>query len=170
MEDHLSMLLKSLEVSYSFIDDDNIILTCSTAKNVPTIIINRLFYKCPEKVAIAIKNFCLGTRQSEYNYKLIEQYAKENLFSLEYIISPPNDEFKSLLVRKSFENKTDKVVINKPQIISNKNLNDFTEMEIVRIECTDFSGTTKKLSREETTKTSCNCFKEFEITVLDSKL
>ena len=166
MKDILTELCNSLNINLIYTNDDSIILTSSTTDNKPTIVVNMLFYKCPEKIAMTIIEYCQETKNSEYNYDLIEKYAKKNLFSLEYIIDPPDENFKALLKKSSPKKKITNQYKDQEEL--KKDSSELSEACISSISYSDFLGKDNKISSGETIISSSETIIDLDIVISDN--
>lgn len=164
MKDYIKDFCRYHNIKLSYIESDSIILKWGIQNGGPAIILNQMFQNCTKNISEAVISYCKGYENVYYD--LIESYAKDNLYSLEYIIEPPDKKIRSLL--KQNTNQKDNDIELKEKTDKHPGMNPgMNELEIKSIKYKDFWGNKNEVSSDSSINTSSDDIIDLDITIDD---
>lgn len=99
MKDYLLKLCIDMNIKLIYTEGDYTGLSVGIKNDRPFIKVNSLFKECPEEIAKAIIEYYTGCQYEYKNFQVLKDYIEDNVITAEYIISPPDETFKSIFIK-----------------------------------------------------------------------
>lgn len=193
MKDYLNELCANLNIQLIYTDEGYTALSAVIKGKKASIIANKFFDGCPEKVARAIIGYYTGSGNEDSHFRVIEGYILDNIVTVEYAIEPSDDTFKSLSSKHMNggapadvnipKDKTAKGKATKSRTPGSKtakgsakkkglpkvDTSSLVELDISSMTKKSFYSGTAKVNANETIKASSDDVVELDIEVSDSE-
>lgn len=162
MKDYLKEYCESRQIGLIYVDTEPAILSAIIHESRPVIKASRIFSECPKEVAYAIINFYTDFKDQEKYLGVINDYAEDNLITVDYEIQTADEKFINSIKSdiKKGEKKEDPV-----KVLEDKSTSSLVEMDISSITKKDFQGNIAEIGADEVFKASSDDVVELDIVI-----